>query len=154
VQPLPIYVDNNEPAPDSVRFRFSVPQAALIHSLNSIRVDVDVYDDSDNANNETGNLVFSLAGIGNPNFVVASIDSGLNGTSAAAPFTVGDVVSPSNLMDALAEIQDDGIFFVRLNRTGGDYFVSDAAVVIDANLLPEPSILAPASIGLPILFCC
>ena len=137
--PLPIYVDNNDPSPDSVRFRFSVPDAAKIDSLNSVRVSVDVYDDADNPNNETGDVVFILNGIGKPNFTVASFASGLNGTTAGSPLTVGDLVMSADLADVLAEIKEDGVFFVRLNRTGGDFFVQDATVAIDANLVPEPT---------------
>lgn len=155
-QPLPIYVDNNEPNPDSVRFRYSVPDAALIDSLNSVRVSVDVYDDGDNPNNETGNVVFILNGIGQPNFEVASFGDGLNGTTSDNPLTVGDFVNPEDFANVLAEIQEDGIFFIRLNRTGGDYFVQDATVEIDANLVPEPAswILIGLGLGSLLIVCC
>jgi hypothetical protein len=120
---------------------FSVPSAALIDSLNSVRVSVNVYDDGDGPNNETGDVVFVLNGIGQSNFVVTSFNNGLNGTTAASPLTVSDFVDPANFTNMLAEIKDDGIFFVRLNRTGGDYFVQRGSVTIDANVVPEPATL-------------
>ena len=44
----------------------------------------------------------------------------------------------------LLEIQGDGVFFIRVNRDGGDFFVQDATVTIDGELarLPAPSTLA------------
>lgn len=150
-QPLPIFVDNSATSPNSVRLRFSVPDAAQIDSLNSVRVSVNVYDDGDNPNNETGDVVFVLNGIGQSNFVVTSFNNGLNGTTAASPLTVSDLVDPANFTNVLAEIKDDGIFFVRLNRTGGDYFVQGGTVTIDANLVPEPASCVLAAIGFGIL---
>jgi hypothetical protein len=147
-QPLPIYVDNKDPNPDSVRFRLSVPDAAKIGSLNSVRVLVDVYDDGDAANNETGEVLFILNGTGQSNFTVASFGSGLNGTTSGSSLTVEGWVESADFDDVLAEITDDGIFFVRLNRTGGDYFVQDATVTIDANLVPEPATAILVGVGL------
>ena len=139
-QPLPIYVDNQAPSPDSVRFRFTVPDATRIESLNSVGIFVDVFDDGDNQDNEAGRVLFSLSG--QPNLDVAMFDGGLNGTIVDTPMTVGDYVDPADFPSVLAEIQDDGKFFVRLNRTGGDYFVKSATVLLDANLVPEPSAAA------------
>jgi hypothetical protein len=150
-QPLPIFVNNSAPDPDSVRLRFSVPSAALIDSLNSVRVSVNVYDDGDGPNNETGDVVFVLNGVGQSNFVVTSFNNGLNGTTAASPLAVSDLVDPANFTSVLGEIKDDGIFFVRLNRTGGDYFVQSGSVTIDANLVPEPASGVLAAIGFAIV---
>jgi hypothetical protein len=150
-QPLPIYVDNSAPNPDSVRFRFSVPDAVLIDSLNSVRVSVNVYDDGDGPNNETGDVVFVLSGVGQSNFVVTSFNNGLNGTTTASPLAVEDFVNLANFSNVLAEIKDDGIFFVRLNRTGGDYFVQSGTVTIDANIVPEPATWLLAALGFAIV---
>ena len=150
-QPLPIFVDNSATNPDSVRLRFSVPDAALFDSLSSVRVSVNVYDDGDAPNNETGDVVFLLNGIGQPNFTVTSFTAGLNGTNSASPLAVADLVNPVNFMNVLAEIKDDGIFFVRLNRTGGDYFVQSGTVTIDANIVPEPASCLLAAIGVAIV---
>ncbi len=147
-QPLPIYVANQQPNPDSVRFRFSVPDAAHIESLNSVGVFVDVYDDDDNQDNEAGSVVFSLNAIGESNLVVATFEAGLNGSTADTAVVVGDYVPPANFTDVLAEIQNDEIFFIRLNRTGGDYFVKSGTVLIDANLIPEPGSMALLAIAL------
>ena len=98
-----------------------MPDATLIESLNSVGIFVDVFDDGDNQDNEAGRVSFSLNG--QPNLDVAMFEGGLNGTTVDTPVTVGDYVNPADFPSVLAEIQDDGVFFVRLNRTGGDYFV-------------------------------
>ena len=121
-------------------FRFTVPDATRIESLNSVGIFVDVFDDGDKQDNETGRILFSLSG--EPNLDVAMFDRGLNGTTVDTPLTVSGDINPAHFPSVLGEIQDDGVFFVRLNRTGGDYFVKSATVLLDANLVPEPSAAA------------
>src|SRR5215475_1184624 len=64
-QGLPIFINNFDP--DHVRFRFRVPDAASILSINSIIVTVPVWDDGDRANNEEGTLKFVLHDLGDVN---------------------------------------------------------------------------------------
>ena len=144
--------------PNNLRLKFFVPDYLSLLSISSINVRVNVFDDDDRADNEEGELKFVLNGVplpgglpgGLPNVTVASF-SGLNGTIETAPKTVAGSVNPGDLADALLEIQQDGIFFIRVNRDGGDFLVGkDPVVEIDGALaaVPEPATFALFAAGL------
>jgi hypothetical protein len=134
--------------PNNLRLRFEVPNAALIISLNSMTVSVDLFDDGDANPNEEGDLVFVLQSGAGPNFVFGSFGPGLNGYTETSPLTVIGTINPADFPNVLAEIQDDGFFVVRVNRNGGDFSVSSAKAAIDAQLVPEPSAFLLAAGGL------
>jgi hypothetical protein len=77
--------------------------------------------------------------------------NGLNGTTLASPLVVTTSVGAADLASALLEIQDDGIFFIRVNRDGGDFYVGENPTVrIDGVVaaVPEPASLALFGAGL------
>ncbi|MBL8178731.1 MAG: PEP-CTERM sorting domain-containing protein [Bryobacterales bacterium] len=137
-QGLPFFLSGS---PNNLRLRYFVPNYASLVSINSISVSVDVYDDGDANNNEELDLVFVLNGIGLPNLAIGSHNSGLNGTDSLNRQTVLGAVNAGDLGDALLEIQGDGVFFIRVNRNGGDFFVHSATVTIDGEAVPEPGTL-------------
>jgi len=130
---------------DFVRFRFVVPDYASLVNINSIQVSVDVYDDLADGR-ERGNLVFVLNG-GLPNIHLTNFQD-LTGTDEFSPLTVSAFLDPLDLPAALLEIQNNGVFFIRVNRRGtnplNDFYVTNPQVFIDGDLaVPEP-----ATIGL------
>ncbi|HYI94823.1 MAG TPA: hypothetical protein VEX68_14860 [Bryobacteraceae bacterium] len=138
-QGLPIYLSQT---PNNVRFRFSVPDFASLTAINSITISFDVYDD--NANGfEQGDAVFVLNSIGEPNALLTSF-SDLSGFTSASPLSIATSVPNGDLPNALLEIQNDGVFFIRVNRNGNnregnDFYVDNVAVTIDAQAVPEPA---------------
>ena len=140
-QGLPVYLSQT---PNNVRFRFFVPNFASLTAINSINVSFDLYDD--NANGfEQGDSVFVLNSIGEPNVVLTSF-GGLSGYTAASPLSVGASVPNGDIPNALLEIQNDGVFFIRVNRNGNnregnDFFVDNVSVALDAQMVPEPGSL-------------
>jgi len=150
-QGLPYFLDDE---PNNLRLKFFVPDYASLQAINSISVSVDLFDDGD-VDDERGEVVFVLNGLGAPNLDLASF-SGLNGWTSLAPLTVLGPVAGGDLADALLEIQADGFFFVRVNRRAGgqapnsDFWVQGAAVTIDGELaaIPEPASIALLATGL------
>jgi PEP-CTERM motif-containing protein len=149
-QPLPVLLAG---APNNVRLRFHVPDAGSIIALHAITVSVDIYDDADSNPNEAGEIRFvdAMRPLGDQNILLQSFAGGLNGFTDAAPFTVTGAVASSDLHAALAELQDDGFFLIRMNRNGGDFFVQSATVTIDAQVVsqavPEPASILLFGIG-------
>jgi hypothetical protein len=142
-QGLPIFLSGS---PNNVRLKYFVPDFASLVSINSIDVSVNVYDDGDANNGEEGAILFVLNGVGLPNLTLQTF-SGLNGYTETSPLTVSGSVGAGDLSDALLEIQEDGIFFIRVNRDGNDFYVKGASVAIDGTLGSVPD----ASSTLPLL---
>jgi hypothetical protein len=135
---------------NNLRLKYFVPDYAQLIGINSIDVSVNVYDDGDRQDNEAGDLKFVLNGIGLPNVDITTF-AGLNGTTDVSPLVVTGAVAALDLPDALLEIQQDGIFFIRVNRDGGDFFVGPNPLVqIDGVLaaVPEPVSLSLLATGL------
>ncbi len=152
-QGLPTLLGGN---PNNLRLRFFVPDFASLVSINSIDVSVEIYDDaSDNPNNpdnEAGEVEFVLNGIGLDNLSLACFCGGIEGTDASNRHLVNINFSDP---DALLEIQTDGVFFIRVNRDAGDFFVHGATVVIDGTLapaaVPAPPSLLLLALGLSVM---
>ena len=127
---LPFTMFNLE---DTLFFRFEVPEASQILSLNSVTVTVRARDDGD-ARDEVGSFEFVLPG--SPNIFLGLFGTGfdplLNTTSNYS-------ASVPCFCDVLSAIQDNGRFRIRVNREQGDFIVDGVDVEIDANLIPEPS---------------
>jgi hypothetical protein len=137
-QGLPVFLGGlQDGLPNHVRLRFRVPDFASLVSIESVNVSVDVYDDGDRNNGEQGTVLFVLNGIGLDNLALQTF-SGLNGYTDALPLTVSGSVGAGDLSNALLEIQQDGIFFIRVNREGNDFFVKSASVAIDGTLESVP----------------
>ncbi len=143
-QGLPIYLSQT---PNNVRFRFFVPNFASLTAINSISVSFDLYDD--NANGfEQGDSVFVLNSIGEPNVFLTSFND-LTGYTSASPLTISTSLPNGDLPNALLEIQNDGVFFIRVNRNGNnregnDFYVDNVSVAIDG----EAAVPEPGSLGL------
>jgi hypothetical protein len=124
-------------------FRWEVPSAAQIAHLNSLVVTLHVYDDDDPADEE-GAFVFLLP-IAGPDLYLSGF-GGVFGALSSDPNTTYSGQPPC-LCDALAAIQDNGKFRVRVNRDLGDFWVKQMDISIDAQLVPEPSSFALMGLG-------
>lgn len=140
-QGLPVFLSGS---PNNVRFKFFVPNYASILSLSLVMVSVDVYDDGDANPGEQGEMQFVLNGAGLPNESLATF-SNLNPYTSGSPFTL---MGAPNLLDAELEVKGDGYFFLRVNRDGNDFFVTNPMVDLEGQLVPEPATFALAGCAL------
>jgi hypothetical protein len=143
-QGLPVCLSQS---PNNVRFKFFVPDFASLTAINGLTISVDVYSPESN-NYENGALLFVLNGAGLPNITVQTF-SGLFGYTDVAPLTVSGSLSGGDLASALLEIQNDGVFFIRVNRDGNNrygntFVVTNPQVSLDA----DSSVPEPATLGL------
>jgi hypothetical protein len=147
-QGLPYFLDAD---PNNLRLKFFVPDFAKLVRLDSVKFEVDLFDDDD-ADNERGDLVFVVKNAGFSNILANSFED-LNGFTAGSPFTLPGELCGCELDLALEEIQGDGIFFIRVNRRAGgiaplsDFWVQGARVTIDG-AIPEPASISLLGAGL------
>ena len=125
-------------------FRFEVPAAQQIAYLNSLIVTLHVFDDED-SQGEAGIFEFLLP-IGGEDLFIDSF-GGVDGPLSSDPNTT--YTGPVGcLCDALAAMQDNGRFRIRVSRDFGDFYVSQVDVAIDAEMVPEPTSFALLAFGL------
>lgn len=163
-QGLPFLLDDPSTNPNSIRLRFFVPDFAYLSSINSIKITARVFDDvgstlpgadadgTQNRDVEQVFITFILNDAGLFNLDVAcACGAVFNGTTEAAPLVLPGEIDPFDLADAADKIQDDGVFFIRVSRRGGDFFVQGATVEIDGILVPAPHTLALLALGLGLM---
>lgn len=140
----PYYLDSTSNV--NLDFRFQVLDYGSIASLDSITVDVPVYDDGDAAK-ERGSLQVIVSG---PNIDIASFTT-LNGVTSADPEVLGGTDTTSaDLASLFTHIEDNnGHFQIRIHAGNGNFYVAGTPTVsIDATMVPEPASLGLAGIGL------
>jgi hypothetical protein len=128
---LPFFMDSTS---DTVFLRFAIPNPQQIASIDSMTVNVRVYDDGDRVG-EAGEILLALIG---PNLSLDSFGPNINGTTNAAPFTLSHTLTPDEIAQAQPELLD-GFFRIRVQRHAGDFFVEDGDVSMDVTLTPEPA---------------
>jgi hypothetical protein len=148
---LPFLVEQSAPN-RNVYLRFSNPLFDQIVSVNSIEVTVHLYDDDDGAS-ESNNVLFAVRALDGPDvFLGLVLPTQLQGTTSGSPFVFNHSLTLPEIEDVLPTLTDNAAFRVRVQRDGGDLFVRDGTVVIDANLralaVPEPGTLACLGAGL------
>jgi hypothetical protein len=115
---------------------FDIPTANTISLLSSVKVTITVRDDDDTADSSTdeaGFFGFALGGFGTGPIPIGFFDN-LDGSSQT--FT-GSITDPFELAFALAAMQDNNRFQIRVDRCCGDLIVE--GVDVEVNAVPEPS---------------
>jgi hypothetical protein len=128
---------------DTLFLKFLIPDIDLIETINSITVNVTLYDNGDHGG-ETGRIQFALP---STNIDLASFTTNLNGTTQSSPETFTDSLSPNEIAEVFPSIED-GNLRIKVQRDTGDFFVAGGTVIIDATLVPEPASLLSAIGGL------
>jgi hypothetical protein len=140
-QALPFLLDINNQA---LFLRFKLPDVSLINAIDSITVNVRVFDDGDRGG-ETGQTEFALPS--SPNQVLVFFFPNINGTTQASPLPLSNTITDPTLLAQIIPSLADGNLRIRVVRDSGSFNVLDGSVTIDANV-PEPAAISSFAGGL------
>ena len=131
-QSLPFLLDINNQA---LFLRYKLPDVSRISVIDSIVVNVDVFDDGDRGG-ETGHVEFALPS--GPNAVLAVFFPNINATTQGSPLLLSNTITDPSLLAQIIPSLADGNLRIRVVRDSGSFNVLDGSVAIDA-AAPEPA---------------